>query len=115
MSFITEDEKDELIGMMGLLYGDDFAQTIDRSAITDSTYDQVEDALIALTRCNENMKELVTDLVGGGRRLAARGWLKKSLKQVHKALKKDKSSWNGLACRNVLRLYRRTAIETTLY
>jgi hypothetical protein len=115
MRFITEEEKDDLIGMMKLLYGEDVVQTIDRNSLNENTYLQVEDALIALTRCNSHMKELITDLVGGGRRLAARGWLKKSLKTLHKALKKDKSSWNGLACQNIIRLYRRTAIEATYY
>ncbi|WP_263142046.1 hypothetical protein [Pseudomonas sp. RIT-PI-AD] len=42
MSFITENEKDELIGMMSLLYGDDFVQTIDRNAMTENTYFQLK-------------------------------------------------------------------------
>lgn len=83
-----------------------------RAYFNEATVEAVEDALIRLADCNEWMKELLTDVVSGGR-LAARGWLRKALKKTHKALTKDKSRWNGAGCRNFIRAFRRSEIEST--
>lgn len=38
MRFITEEEKDDLIGTMELIYGEDVVQTIDRNSLNENTY-----------------------------------------------------------------------------
>lgn len=112
MSTLTEEEKDVLLDLIILIYGNSVDYSRQRDQFNEHTIAKVEDALIRLANCNDWMKELLTDLAGGGR-LAARGWLKKALKTTHKALTKDKSRWNGAGCRNFVRAFQRSEIEST--
>lgn len=114
MTFLTEEEKNSLLDLISLVYGDSVDYSRKKDSFNEHTIDKVEDALIRLANCNDWMKGLLTDLTGGGR-FAARGWLKKSLKTTHKALVKDRSRWNGAGCRNFIRLFHRSEIENTFY
>ena len=88
------------MAIIEIIYGYDSQIKNYKSSFNNATVLVVEEALAALTQCNEDMKALVVDLVGGARTLA-KGWLKKVLKETKRQLSREKVKFNGLACRSV--------------
>ena len=64
---LSHEEKDDLLAIIEIIYGYDSQIRNYKSSFNDATVLVVEEALAALTQCNEDMKALVVDLVGGAR------------------------------------------------
>ena len=96
---LTSEEKDSLLGVIEIIYGYNSLFESYKNDFNESTFLVVEKAITALIQCNDNMKTLVSGLIGGGS-LITKGWLKKVIKILLKELKKDKIKFNGIACRN---------------
>ena len=111
---LTAEEKDDLHGVIEMMFGPDSQLDSLKPNYTEQTVEVVEDALAALAKCNENMKELVVDLLGGVKFLA-KGWLKKILGQLKKRMDNEKIKFNGIACRNVSMYNWHSAIVISTY
>ncbi|MGB3620189.1 hypothetical protein FT643_18455 [Ketobacter sp. MCCC 1A13808] len=111
---LSAEEKDDLMEVIEIIYGYDSEIQNYKNSFNDQTVDAVEDAFAALIECNNNMKSLVVDLLGGARYLV-KGWLKKILGQVRKRLENEKIKFNGLACRNVVSGSWKSAIIISTY
>ncbi|MCP5015425.1 MAG: hypothetical protein GY938_09100 [Ketobacter sp.] len=111
---LSTDEKDDLMEVIEILYGYDSEIQNYKSGFNERTVEAVEEALAALIKCNDNMKSLIVDLLGGARFLA-KGWLKKILGQFRKRLENEKIKFNGLACRSVVSGNWKSAIIISTY
>ena len=111
---LTHEEKDELYGVIEITFGHDSQLESLKPNYTEATVEVVESAMDALIKCNENMKELVVNLLGGARYLS-KGWLKKILGHLKKRLDNEKIKFNGIACRNVSLYSWKSAIVISTY
>ena len=111
---LTHEEKDELYGVIEIMFGYDSQLESLKPNYTEETVEVVETALEALIKCNDNMKELVVGLLGGARYLA-KGWLKKILGNLKKRLDSEKIKFNGIGCRNVSLYNWKSAIVISAY
>ena len=92
---LTANEKDYLLDMIFAVIGEDQAVRNYKSGFNEETITVVEQMIEANTSCNENMRKLAKDLLGGSGTLA-RGWLKKVLKS---AKRKVSASWPAVRMR----------------
>jgi len=111
---LTQEEKLEVIEIMETIYGYDSSLVAQKDAINEQTVEALEEAISALEKCNDDMKDLVLRLVGAAAR-GSKGWLRWSLKSLSRALKNEQLKFNGLACRNVIGASRKSIIYSTLY
>lgn len=111
---LTREEKESLLLIIEIIYGPDPTLQMQVNSFNERTVEAVEEALVALTQCNDNMKALVASLVSGGGKLT-KGWLRWALKGMSYALKNDNIRFNGVACRNVIAASRQSHIQMTLY
>ncbi|WP_250655285.1 hypothetical protein [Alkalimarinus coralli] len=111
---LTDEEKESVIDIMETIYGFDSSFRNQKSQINQQTVDALEETLSALEKCNSDMKDLVTKLVGAAAK-GSEGWLRWSLKTIGKALKNEKLKFNGLACRNIVGASRKSFIYSTLW
>ncbi|SET49886.1 hypothetical protein SAMN04487962_11116 [Marinobacter segnicrescens] len=86
---LTVNEKDYLLDMVFAVIGEDQAVRNYKSGFNEEAIAVVEQMIEANTSCNENMRKLAKDLLGGSGTLA-RGWLEKVLKS---AKRKVSASW----------------------
>ena len=113
MSKLSSDEREALTNIIEIIYGHDSEIIGMKNNFTERTVEAVESALDALLNCNDAMKELVISLVGGSK-LFAKGWLKRTLKEVERALSNEKLRFDGLACRtNAARNWKSEIILST--
>lgn len=98
MNRLTNEEKQSLARVLEIIYGHDSQLLNLKNSFNEKTVEATEKAFVALTDCNENMKSLVTSLIGGGR-LRSTGWLKRTLKAFERKLESDRVKFDGLACR----------------
>ena len=106
---MTAIEKEELYTIIEAMFGYDSMIASAKHRFNERTVSATEEALAALIECNENMKGLLIDLVGGAKFLA-KGWLKKGLSNASRLLKYKKAELNGAACRNQTKARWRNAI-----
>ncbi len=94
---LTHDEKEKIADIIRILYSD---STINRNKnnINLETVYALENALKAIGNCNNVMKILIEQLIGGSG-LLARGWLRKILSKAHSEISKDKIKLNGFGCK----------------
>lgn len=78
-------EQDALYRLISAILGEDTSIKVRKSQFNESTVRVVEEMIAANEKCNENMKTLVRNLVGGAAALS-RGWLRKLLKTSKKSL-----------------------------
>ncbi len=93
---LTSQEKDDLYFLIALILGEDPSIKAYKPSFNDQTVGVVEDMIAANIECNKTMKDLLSGLLSGGR-VAAKGWLKKSLGSLKKSLKKS-VPLNGYGC-----------------
>ncbi len=111
---LTSEEKDNLLKIIEIIYGYDSQFESYKNDFNESTVLVVEKAITALIQCNDNMKTLVSGILGGSG-FIAKGWLKKVIRALSKELKKNKIKFNGLACRSVAAGNWRSAIIISTY
>ena len=70
-----------------------------KSAFNERTVEVVERVAEEVAECNDSVKALLSDLVGGGR-ILVKGKLRHLLGKLRRRLEDDKLRLNGLACRN---------------
>lgn len=92
---LTANEKDYLLEMIFAVIGEDQAVRNYKSGFNEETVAVVEQMIEANTSCNENMRKLAKDLLGGSTTLA-KGWLKKVLKSAKKRV--SASELHGYGC-----------------
>lgn len=107
---LTASEKDYLYDVISSVLGED--QTIKqyRHGFNESTVSVVEKMIDANSRCNDNMKQLLVDLMLAGS-IATKGWLRKALKEGRKKI--DKEELRGYACLVSVKSRWKTAIIST--
>ena len=93
---LSEQEKDQLYDVIVNFMGESEVIATAKPRFNEKTVAVVEDMITQNIKCNDSIKQLVGDMLSGGRVLAT-GWLRRSLGAASKAAKK--SSFNGLACR----------------
>lgn len=92
---LSEQEQEQLHLLIVAFIGEDAAISQARPRFTEQTVAVVEDMIASNLTCNEAMESLGADLVSGGRVLAT-GWLRRSLGQAARAIKK--STLKGYGC-----------------
>lgn len=92
---LTANEKEYLLEIIFATVGEDQAIGNYKSGFNDETVAVVENMIEANTTCNEDMRKLAKDLIGGGSKLA-KGWLKKVIKATKK--KVSASELRGYGC-----------------
>src|SRR5690606_18308330 len=104
---LSEQEKNALLGLIVVFIGNDPAIAARKSAFNSRTVHAVERMIEANIDCNGNIKQLVGDLVSGGRSLS-RGWLKHALKAAEEII--EGAKFNGYGCRVVAKSNWKTEI-----
>lgn len=80
-------EKEYLYEIISAVIGEDVTIKQYRHGFNETTVEIVEKMIDASSKCNAGMKQLMIDLMLAGS-FAAKGWLKKVIKQGRKVLKK---------------------------
>ncbi|GAB2199367.1 hypothetical protein [Sessilibacter sp. MAH4] len=83
---LNKSEKEDLYKLIVAIIGEDTTIKIYKNNFNERTVDIVEEMLSTDSKCNANIKELLTDLSKGGS-IVTKGWLKKLLKTSNKKLK----------------------------
>lgn len=92
---LSADEQDKLYMLIASIIGEDQTIKNHKSIFNEATIDVVEDMVEANIQCNTNMRQLITELVGGASGIT-KGWLKKLLKTTKNSL--SRIQFNGYAC-----------------
>lgn len=92
---LNEQEKDQLHILIVTFIGDDASISASKIGFNEQTVLIVEKMIAANIKCNEDLRQLVSDLLSGGRVLAT-GWLRRSLGAASRAVKQ--SSLKGRGC-----------------
>lgn len=112
---LTREEKESLAVIIQAMYGHSADLVALKPRYNERTVEAVEKALKAAGSCNDNMKTLVTSLIGGSS-LVASGWLKRSLRKVERQIESDRVKFDGFACRVVgLSRWKSEIVLTTYY
>jgi hypothetical protein len=98
LSSLSNEEKQSLAKIIEVIYGQEHQLMTLKNQYNTKTVEAVEKALSAISSCNDNMKYLVTSLVGGGR-LMSSGWLKRALRSFERELESNKIKFDGAGCR----------------
>lgn len=93
---LSEQQKNELYRLIVVFIGDDPSISGSKLGFNGATVDVVERMIAANIECNQSVKELVSDLVSGGRTLS-RGWLKQVLGGAQVVI--DSAELRGYGCR----------------
>lgn len=83
---LTSSEKEALYRLIVAVIGEDLSIKSRKQLFNLRTVDVVEDMIVANENCNESMKKLVTDLLGGSAVLA-KGWLRTLIKRSRQRIK----------------------------
>lgn len=111
---LSEEEKQSVIDIMETIFGYDSAFRNQKAQINDRTVVTLEETLIALRECNEDIKGLLAESVGAAA-MSGKGWLRWSLKAVGRVLENRKLKLNGAACRGMVSSSRKSYIYSTLW
>lgn len=114
MNRLTKEEQEALAKILEAMFGSSVEITSSKSKFNERTVVAVENALEAVAKCNANMKDLVTSLIGGSSFIAS-GWLKRMLKTVERRIESDRIKFDGFACRAVGLSRWRTEVLSTIY
>lgn len=94
---LSAEEKNDLYLVYASALGEDPQIKAIKSQFNEETVQVVEQAVSEVAKCNANMTKLLADLIRGST-LFAKGWLKKGLKKISKALKDGDIKLNGYGC-----------------
>lgn len=104
---LSAHEKKELYQIIVFLIGDDPAVKSYQQGFIRKTVDVVEEMINASMNCNQNLKDLFSDLASGGG-MVARGWLKRSLDVASSLIKR--TELRGYGCQAVIKSAWKTRI-----
>lgn len=104
-------EKENLYLIIEAVLGVDAALRDAKSSYGEQTVEIVEQMVEANATCNANMKELVQDLLSGGR-VMAKGWLRRAISQTRSHVKHS-GSFRGYGCQVTTKSRWKTAILTS--
>lgn len=93
---LTAAEQDNLYAVIETVLGVDAAFQRATRQFNEQTVEVVESMIEANATCNANMKELITDLLSGGR-VMTKGWLRRSISTTRKHVKRS-GGFNGYGC-----------------
>lgn len=111
---LSTEDKDALYDLITAVIGEDASIRAARHRFNEATIGVAEVLLKESARCNAGMYELLTGLVGGAS-LLAKGWLRRSLKVVSRAMKESDYRLNGYACRVAIKSqWKREVLMTTM-
>ncbi|SFQ84879.1 hypothetical protein SAMN05216578_1072 [Halopseudomonas formosensis] len=109
---LSEQQKNDLLSLIVLFVGNDPSIAARKSAFNSRTVYAVERMIEANIDCNGNIKDLVSNLVSGGRSLS-RGWLKHALGGAKEII--QRSELNGYGCLVVAKSNWKTEILYSVY
>lgn len=89
---MTSEEKQNILDIIEFVIGHDPSVADLKDSFGEGTVSVVETILEELEKCNSSFRELLAGLVSGGR-LRTKGWLRKSLGAVSKAIKRSNMSF----------------------
>lgn len=92
---LSADEQDKLYMLITSIIGEDQTIKNHKPIFNEATIEVVEDMVEANIQCNTNMRQLITELVGGASNMT-KGWLKKLLKTTKKSL--SRIQLHGYGC-----------------
>lgn len=92
---LSEQQKNDLLRLIALFIGDDPSISSSKPYFNDATVNVVERMIEANMDCNQSIKELMTNLISGGRALS-RGWLKRALGGAKAAI--EAAELKGYGC-----------------
>jgi hypothetical protein len=108
---LSNAEKDKLYEIISAILGEDYSIKAYKSGFNESTIGVVEKMVEANFQCNANMRELITELLGGVS-ILTKGWLRKLLKAGEKVI--SKSELNGYGCLASTKARWKTAIISSV-
>ena len=109
---LTRREQEDLLTILGLLYGSTSQFGSYAAAFNERTLEAVEELLVALKECNANIQKLLVGVVGAIA-LRGRGWLRRVLREVASELQKEYRVLESAPCRNTVRARGISPIITT--
>ncbi|PAV24763.1 hypothetical protein CF392_14440 [Tamilnaduibacter salinus] len=110
---LSSTEKQDLAGILEIVFGHDTAIHSRVNRFNGRTMAAAEDALETMVRCNDNMRRLVTGLLGGASVLV-KGWLREIVSRLRKELESGRIQFDGYACKVFTVNNWRTPIVLTL-
>lgn len=112
---LTSDEQDALLTIFQILYGTDEIFQKYKHSFNEKTLEVAEDALQQLQRCNNQLYDLISGLLGVRAVMAKKGWLRDILKEVATALADEKNRYDLAGCRNAVAIMYRSKIITSTF
>lgn len=109
---LSEQQKNELLGLIVLFIGNDPSISSSKPYFNNATVDVVERMIEANINCNQSIKELITNLISGGKALS-HGWLKRVLGGAESAIKA--AELKGYGCQVATKSKWKPAIITSTY
>lgn len=84
---LSVEDKNDLYTVIVAIVGEDRSLLAYKPGFNSNTVEVVEDLISEAIKCNSNLRELVTDLLGGTR-ILVKGWLRRSLNESAKRVRK---------------------------
>lgn len=109
---LSELQKNELHGLIVLFIGNDVSVSRSRPHFNSATVEVVERMIEANIDCNQTMKDLVSELISGGR-VRSRGWLKHALGGARAMI--ERAELRGYGCQVSAKAKWKTAIIASTY
>lgn len=109
---LSESQKNELLRLIILFIGNDASVSASKPYFNSATVDVVERMIEANMDCNHTMKELISELLSGGR-ARAKGWLKHVLGAARVVI--DRAELKGYGCQVSAKAKWKTAIVASTY
>lgn len=104
-------EQENLYVVIEAVLGSDAALRDAKRYYNEQTVEIVEQMVEANATCNANMKELVTELLSGGR-MMAKGWLRKAISHTRTHVKHS-GAFRGYGCQVTTKSHWKSAILTS--
>jgi len=108
---LTPAEKEMLYKLIATVMGDDLSIKSRMSRFNLRIVDVVEEMIVANENCNESIKKLVTDLLGGSATLA-KGWLRTFIKGSKRRI--SRINFHGYGCSVATKSRWRSAIVASV-
>lgn len=97
---LSELQKKDLYQLIVILIGEDSTIKSYQQSFNSKTVDVVEEMINATMNCNQQIKDLFSEIATSGG-MVARGWLKKSLNTIGNLIKR--AELLGYGCRAVIK------------
>lgn len=108
---LSKAEQEGLYNVIEAVLGADANLRNARYRFNDQTVEVAEKMIEENAKCNANMKQLVTDLLAGGK-VMAKGWLRKAISKAQTQVKRS-DSFKGYGCLATTKSRWRTALINT--